>query len=82
MDAGLTHFGAVESLKEAYLFKDFLKKERPDGIVVCLPNFGDETAIAVACQDAGVPIIVQAYPDKEGRWILLIAEMLFVENCP
>ncbi|MFA6892486.1 MAG: hypothetical protein WCQ66_10355 [Sphaerochaetaceae bacterium] len=67
MDAGLTHFGAVESLKEAYLFKDFLKKERPDGIVVCLPNFGDETAIAVACQDAGVPIIVQAYPDKEGE---------------
>jgi L-fucose isomerase-like protein len=67
MDSSLTHFGAIESLQDAYLFHDFLKKEQPDGIVVCLPNFGDETAISVACKDANVPILVHAYPDKEGE---------------
>jgi len=31
-----------------------------------LPNFGDENGAAQALQDAGVPILIQAYPDEIG----------------
>lgn len=29
-----------------------------------MPNFGDETGAAAAMQEAGVPILIQAYPDE------------------
>lgn len=67
MDSSLTRFGAVESMDEAKKFAAFIVREKPDGVVVCLPNFGDETAAAIACQDARVPILIQAYPDKAGE---------------
>lgn len=67
MDESLTRYGAIETRKEAKLFADFIAKEKPDGIIICLPNFGDETAAAIACQDAGVPILIQAYPDVVGE---------------
>ena len=67
MDSSLTRYGAVESMDEAKKFADFVAREKPDGVVVCLPNFGDETAAAIACQDARVPILIQAYPDKAGE---------------
>lgn len=67
MDASLTRFGAIETIEEAKKFALFLQDEKPDGIVICLPNFGDESAAAIACQDAGVPILIQAYPDVVGE---------------
>lgn len=67
MDAKLTKFGAVESLEEGRKFAEFLAEEKPDGVVVCLPNFGDESSAAIACRDAGVPILIQAYPDVVGE---------------
>lgn len=67
MDESLTRFGAVESIAEGKLFAAFLAEQKPDGVVICLPNFGDETAAAIACQDAGVPILIQAYPDVVGE---------------
>ncbi len=33
-------------------------------MILCLPNFGDETGAVAALKDAGVPILVQAYPDE------------------
>ncbi|NCB02741.1 MAG: hypothetical protein EOM67_11335 [Spirochaetia bacterium] len=66
MDESLTRYGAIESTQESKKFASFLEEEKPDGVVICLPNFGDETAAALACRDAGVPILVQAYPDVAG----------------
>ncbi len=67
MDESLTRYGAVESMAEGKIFADFLAKEKVDGVVICLPNFGDETGAATACRDAGVPILIQAYPDEVGK---------------
>ena len=33
-------------------------------MILCLPNFGDETGAVAALKEAGVPILVQAYPDE------------------
>jgi L-fucose isomerase-like protein len=33
------------------------------GVILCLPNFGDETGAVAALGEAGVPILIQAYPD-------------------
>ena len=33
-------------------------------MILCLPNFGDETGAVAALKDAGVPILIQAYPDE------------------
>jgi L-fucose isomerase-like protein len=40
-----------------------------DGVIVTLPNFGDERAIADTLRGAGlsVPVLVQATPDSPGR---------------
>lgn len=69
MDESLTRYGAVETIKEGKLFSDFLKEHEGeyDGIILSLPNFGDENGAVVALKDAGVPILVQAYPDEAGK---------------
>src|SRR5437660_7311191 len=64
-------FGAVETRQEARRCADLFKQHREaiDGIVVTLPNFGDERAIADTLRMAGlsVPILIQATPDTPGR---------------
>ncbi len=69
MDASLTRYGGVETIEEGKLYAQFLKSHAGeyDGIVVCLPNFGDENGAYYALKDADVPILVQAYPDEEGK---------------
>lgn len=64
-----THFGAVETTAEGMIYADFLNEHRGeyDGIIVCLPNFGDENGIKAAIRDAGVPMLLQAYPDEIGK---------------
>ena len=44
-------------------------RDEIDGILITLPNFGEETAIANALRFAGldVPILVQAFPDEVGK---------------
>lgn len=66
MDSNLTRFGAVESPEEGRKYAKFLDDNRGkfDGVILCLPNFGDETGAVSALQDAGVPIYVLAYPDE------------------
>jgi L-fucose isomerase-like protein len=60
-------FGAVETRQEARRCADLFKHHREaiDGVVVTLPNFGDERAIADTLRMAGlaVPVLVQATPD-------------------
>ena len=40
-------------------------RERIDGVIVTLPNFGDERGVAdtLRMADLGVPVLVQATPD-------------------
>jgi L-fucose isomerase-like protein len=62
-----TKLGAVETWTDAQKCGDLLRRNRDrlDGILVCLPNFGDEKGVAdsVRLADVRVPILVQACPD-------------------
>jgi len=66
-----TKHGAVESRAEAACCADLFKRNRDQigGVIVTLPNFGDERAIADTLRMAGlgVPVLVQATPDTPGR---------------
>jgi L-fucose isomerase-like protein len=66
-----TKFGAVESRAEAARCAELFKRHRDqiDGVIVTLPNFGDERAVADTLRMAGlnVPVLVQATPDTPGR---------------
>ena len=66
-----TKSGAIESRNEAACCADLFKRHRDDidGIIVTLPNFGDERAIAdtLRMADLDVPVLVQATPDTPGR---------------
>lgn len=66
MDASLTRYGAVETRAEGKAFAEFLKEHEGeyDGLIICLPNFGDENGIKEAIKDVRVPIMIQAYPDE------------------
>lgn len=66
MEESLTRFGAVETIAEGKLYADFLEKNRGkyQGIIMCLPNFGDENGASEALKYADVPVLVQAYPDE------------------
>lgn len=59
--------GAVQTYQHSRMCADLFKEHRDeiDGILVVLPNFGDEKGIADAIKFSGlnVPILVQAYPD-------------------
>ena len=71
LDESDSKFGAVETRQEAARCADLFKKHREqlDGIVVTLPNFGDERAIAetIRMANLGLPILVQATPDTPSR---------------
>jgi L-fucose isomerase-like protein len=66
-----TKFGAVETRSEAARCAELFQRQRDqiDGVIVTLPNFGDERAIADTLRIAGlgVPVLVQATPDTPGR---------------
>jgi L-fucose isomerase-like protein len=61
-----TPHGAVETTREGHVYANFLRENRGKfgGVIICLPNFGDETGAVAALKDAGVPILIQAYPDE------------------
>jgi len=66
-----TKHGAIETREEAKkcaaLFR--ANRETIDGVIVTLPNFGDEKAIAETLRQAGlnVPVLVHAFPDTRGQ---------------
>lgn len=67
-----TPLGAVETWDHAKtcaaLFR--AKSQRIDGVLVVLPNFGDEKGVAdtIKLSELDVPILVQAYPDDLDRF--------------
>lgn len=67
LDENATKLGGVETWAHAKICADLFKKnaDRIDGILVSLPNFGDEKGVADTIKLSGlnVPILVQAYPD-------------------
>ncbi len=69
LDAKATRYGAVETPVEGERFARFLREHRGQygGVILCLPNFGDETGAIAALKEAGTPILVQAYPDELQR---------------
>jgi L-fucose isomerase-like protein len=66
-----TKHGAVETRAESRICADLFRRHRDeiDGIVVTLPNFGEERGIADALRmaDLDVPVLVQATPDAPSR---------------
>ena len=65
MEAKQTRYGAVETPDEGPKFAAFIEAHRAkiDGIILCLPNFGDENGAVEAFKNARFPILIQAYPD-------------------
>jgi L-fucose isomerase-like protein len=67
LDEQATKLGAVETWEHAKrcagLFRS--RRDQIDGVLVCLPNFGDEKGVADTLKLAqlNVPVLVQAYPD-------------------
>ncbi len=66
-----TKHGAVETREDARkcaaLFRDH--RDKLDGIIVTLPNFGEERGIAEALRmtDLELPVLIQATPDTASR---------------
>ncbi len=64
-----TNYGVVESFADAKkcgaLFAE--KADKIDGIIVSLPNFGDEKGVAETLKQSGleVPVLIHAEPDSQ-----------------
>jgi L-fucose isomerase-like protein len=62
-----TNCGAITTLPEVRLCAQLFRQHREeiDGILVTLPNFGEERAIAdtLRLADLNVPVLIQAFPD-------------------
>ena len=59
--------GGVETLTEARKCAELFRRhaDEIDGVLVCLPNFGDEKGVAdtLKMSKLNVPVLVQGYPD-------------------
>jgi L-fucose isomerase-like protein len=59
--------GGVETFRDAQRCADLFRRHQDDitGVLVILPNFGDERGIAETLKLSGlnVPVLIQAYPD-------------------
>jgi len=68
--------GAVETYAESQRCAELFKKhaEQIDGIIVTLPNFGEERGIVDAIRLSGlkVPVLVQATPDRSDNMTIAV----------
>lgn len=66
-----TKFGSVETLEDARKCAALFRAHKDEiiGVLVALPNFGDERGVADTLRMSGldVPILVQAFPDDPAR---------------
>jgi L-fucose isomerase-like protein len=71
LDPAETKLGGVETHGDARKCAELFRKnsDRISGVLVCLPNFGDEKGVADTLKLAGlnVPVLVQGYPDDLDR---------------
>ena len=76
-----TTFGSLESIDDARKCADLFKshQEEIDGILVSLPNFGDERAVANAIRWSGldVPVLVHAFPDEADKLQISDSRMIY-----
>ena len=67
LDESATKLGAVETWQHARICANLFRRHRDriEGVLVSLPNFGDEKGVADTLKLAAldVPVLVQAYPD-------------------
>jgi L-fucose isomerase-like protein len=71
LDPADTPFGSVETLQDAEKCAALFEAHRADidGILVTLPNFGEERPVADAIRRAGldVPVLIHAFPDESDK---------------
>ena len=69
MEESATRYGAVETRDEGRAYAKWLKSHEGeyDGVILCMPIFIDENGAIAALENAGVPILMQAYPDEIGK---------------
>src|SRR6201997_4560477 len=71
-----TQHGAVQTADDARHCADLFKKHREeiDGIIITLPNFGEERTIVDAIRLSGlkVPVLVQATPDRSDNMTIAV----------
>lgn len=69
MEPEATRYGGVETREEGLRYAKWLKEHdgQYDGVIFSMPIFADENGAITALQDAGVPILMQAYPDEIGK---------------
>jgi hypothetical protein len=67
LDPAETKLGGVETHDDARRCAELFRRHRDSiaGVLVCLPNFGDEKGVADTLKLSGlnVPVLVQGYPD-------------------
>ena len=67
LDSSETKLGGVETFQDAQKCANLFKKHEGDimGVLVVLPNFGDEKGVAdtLKLSNLNVPVLVQGYPD-------------------
>lgn len=68
LDPAETKLGGVETHQDARRCAELFRRHRDRiaGVLVCLPNFGDEKGVADVLKLSGldVPVLVQGYPDE------------------
>ena len=71
LDPSMTKLGGVETHAEARACAELFQEHRSEigGILVVLPNFGDEKGVmdAIRLSNLNVPVLVQGYPDDLDR---------------
>jgi len=69
-----TKHGAVESRAHAKIVADLFRqnRDRIEGIIITLPNFGEERAMAdtLRLADLSVPVLIHAFPDSPDRMLI------------
>ncbi|MFA7032009.1 MAG: hypothetical protein WC201_00345 [Bacilli bacterium] len=69
LDENATKYGAITSENDGWIYAKWLKQhyDEVDGVIMCLPNFSDESGAVKALRDFNKPILIQAYPDEIGH---------------
>lgn len=71
LDPAETKLGGVETFSDARKCAELFARHRDkiDGVLVVLPNFGDEKGVVECLKLAGlkVPVLIQGYPDDLGQ---------------
>ena len=81
----VTAHGAVETYEDAKKCAALFKAHAAeiDGLIITLPNFGEERGLADAIRlaDLRVPVLIQATPDTPGKWASRSAATASAAKC-